>query len=144
MSLDYLDYRVLFHIFSLLSSIGGLNQVLNLVVLSLTTIEIDLFRSVVIAICLRSSSIFIIKIFLFILIWYVEPIKSASILTAVFLTREINDYKTVVNLPSCFTKISEFFLSHIITHMILENVINILKVLRKQTDKICVLSNCLS
>ena len=66
---------------------------MNLVLLSLTTIENDLFGSVLFTICLRSSSVFNEKIIIIVLIsiWYVKLVEPASIPTVVFFTAKIDD-----------------------------------------------------
>ena len=79
---------------------GGLNHVLNLVLLSLNTIENDLLCCVLFPICLRSYSIFnekiILYIFILTLIWYVKLVQPTATFIVVFLTAKINDYKLVL------------------------------------------------
>ena len=83
-------------------------------------------------------------IIVFISIWYVKLVKPTSILTVVFFTAKIDYYKPVLFFSSRLTQLSEFFLSHIASHMIIENVVKILQVLRKQTNEIRILSDCLA
>ena len=64
---------------------GGLNHVLNLVLFSLTTIENDLFASVLFTICLRLIYWDLLKL-----------VKPTSILIIVFFTAKINNYKSVL------------------------------------------------
>ena len=133
-------------IFLLSSWKGSLNHVLNLVLLTLTMIENDLFGSVLAAIFVKHYfHLYNENIIFLCLIWYIECIKSTSIFTVVFLllishvhfdiifpcvfTAKINDNKTVVSLH--------------IARMIIENIINVLQLLRKKTDEICIFSNCL-
>ena len=67
-----------------------------------------------------------------------------SILNVVFFTAKIDYYKPVLFLPSRLTQLSQFFISHIASHMIIENVVKILQVLRKQINEIRILSDCLA
>ena len=48
-------------------------------------------------------------------------------------TGKTNDYEPVLFSPSCLAQLSEFFLSHVTSHVILENVVKVLQVLGKQT-----------
>ena len=73
---------------------GRLNRVFNLVVLSLTTIENDLFGRLV----EEEAPFYNEKISL---IWYVKLVKHTSIFSVVFFTAKINDYKPVLFFPSC-------------------------------------------
>jgi len=52
--------------------------------------------------------------------------------------------KTVRFLPRFFAEISEFIFRHIVTYVVIVNVVYVFQVLFKQNNEICILSNRLS
>jgi len=108
------------------SCIWGLNYVVNLVLLSDTTIWNDSFRSVLSAIFSKiSRSIFYTLKYILVWFWYIEIVQSSSILSAILFTAEINYYKTVRFFPDSYTQVSKFVFWHVAAYVVVVNVINL-------------------
>ena len=107
---------------------GGLNHVLNLVLFSHTTIGNDRFGSLLFTIGLRSCFNFLqrednISFFLKFHLVCITRQAHFYIYQCVFFTAKINYYKSDLSFQSYLAQLSEFFLSHVTSHMILQNVV---------------------
>jgi len=74
----------------------------------------------------------------------IKVVKSRSVFPAVLWQGQINHNKIVWLRPPVFTQLFELFFRHVLRHVVIEYVVNILLVLRKQTKEICIFSNCLT
>jgi len=123
----------------------GLNCVVNLALLSYTTIWNDSFGSVLNTIFSKSSrSIFYTLKYIVVWFSYIEVVQSSSILSAILFTAEINCYKTVRFFPDSFTLVSKFVAWHVAAYVVVVNVINIFQILSEQANEVCVFSYSLT